>query len=117
MGSRLGERTAGLIVGMLLLAACSGGGGSSGSGGKVELSFWSWVPNLQQVVATWNAAHPNSHGTARPAAQGDALVTKLLTAAKAGNPPNLAQLGFQSLPTLISNGVVADISGRVGSVK
>jgi multiple sugar transport system substrate-binding protein len=110
---------AGLVAGALLLAACSGGGGGGGasSGGKVELSFWSWVPNLQQVVATWNAAHPNIHVTASQPAQGDALVTKLLTAAKAGNPPDLAQVEFQALPTLISNGVVADISGRVGSVK
>ncbi len=118
MGSRPGQRTIGLIAGALVLAACSGGGGGgSGSGGKVELTFWSWVPNIQQVVATWNSAHPNIQVTASQPAQGDALVTKLLTAAKAGSPPDLAQVEYQALPTLVSNGVLADISSQAGSAR
>jgi len=68
-------------------------------------------------VATWNSTHPNIHVTASQPAQGDALVTKLLTSAKAGNPPDLAQVEYQALPTLVSNGVLADISHEAGSVK
>jgi multiple sugar transport system substrate-binding protein len=109
---------AGLIAGGFLLAACSGGGGGgAASGGKVELSFWTWAPNIAQVVATWNSSHPNIHVTASQPAQGDALVTKLLTSAKAGNPPDLVQVEYQALPTLVSNSVLADISKDAGSVK
>src|SRR5262245_51036554 len=120
MGSRSVGRAFALVSVALLRAACSSGGGggtSTSSGGKVELTFWSWVPNLDQVVAKWNSAHPDVHVTVSNQAQGDALVTKLLTAAKAGNAPDLMQAEYQALPTLVSNGVVADIAGQVGSAK
>lgn len=124
MGSRSTSRVAGRLaaaVAGLALVACSGGGSSGGGttsgGGRVELTFWTWVPNVQQVVDAWNSAHPNVHVTASQPAQGDALVTKLLTADKAGSPPDLAQVEYQALPTLVSNDVLADISGQAGSVR
>ena len=43
-------------------------------------------------------------------AGGDAELTKLLTAAKAGNPPDLAQVEYQALPTLVSNDYLANIA-------
>jgi multiple sugar transport system substrate-binding protein len=122
MRFRFGRGAAALMVGTVLLACSSAGGGSSAGstpapGGKVELTFWSWVTGLDQVVAKWNAAHPDVHVTVSNQAQGDALVTKLLTAAKAGNPPDLMQAEYQVLPTLVSNDVVANIAGQVGSAK
>ena len=48
-------------------------------------------------------------------AGGGDMVTKLLTAAKAGNPPDLAQVEYQSLPTLVSNEVLADIRNYLGT--
>ena len=50
-------------------------------------------------------------------AGGDAELTKLLTAAKAGNPPDLAQVEYQVLPTLVSNNYLADISKYDGNLK
>ena len=50
-------------------------------------------------------------------AGGDAELTKLLTAAKAGNPPDLAQVEYQALPTLVSSNYLADISKYDGSLK
>src|SRR5262245_25102872 len=119
MGFTVGGRAAALVIGALLLAACSAGGGSAGStsGGKVELTFWSWVPNLDQVVAKWNTAHPDIHVTVSNQAQGDALVTKLLTAAQAGNPPDLMQVEYQALPTLVSNDVLANVASQAGPAK
>src|SRR6266498_2906319 len=38
-------------------------------------------------------------------------------AAKGGNPPDLAQVEYQALPTLVSNDVLADISGQAGALK
>ncbi|HEX8629428.1 MAG TPA: extracellular solute-binding protein, partial [Catenuloplanes sp.] len=40
-----------------------------------------------------------------------------LTAAKAGNTPDLAQVEYQSLPTLVSNDVLADIAKQTTDVK
>ena len=69
------------------------------------------------MVAKWNAANPNIQVTASNQAQGDELVTKLLTAAKAGNAPDLVQAEYQALPTLVSNDALADIAGDVGDAK
>jgi ABC-type glycerol-3-phosphate transport system substrate-binding protein len=110
-----------LLLGFTMFAAaCSSDNNGSGTPKpeeKVELSFWTWVPNIDKVVEKWNASHPNIHVTASNQAQGDELVTKLLTAAKAGNPPDLAQVEYQALPTLVSNDVLADIKADVSSAK
>jgi multiple sugar transport system substrate-binding protein len=105
-----------------LAAACTSGGdvpenGSSAPDGKVEVSFWSWAPNIDKVVDAWNGANPDIQVKLSKQAGGGDIVTKLLTAAKAGNPPDLAQVEYQSLPTLVSNDVLADIAGFTGDVK
>jgi multiple sugar transport system substrate-binding protein len=73
------------------------------------------VPNIDKVVATWNAANPDIQVQTSKPAQGDALVTKILAANKAGNPPDLMQAEYQALPTLVTNGVAADITSSLGS--
>lgn len=103
------------------LAACGSdsddGSEPTGKGGRAELTFWSWVPNIEKVVERWNATHGDIHVTVSKQAGGADIVAKLLTAAKAGNPPDLAQVEYQSLPTLVSNDVLADIGKEAGSVK
>ena len=83
---------------------------SSASGQKVTLTFWTWVPNMDKVVAIWNKAHPDIQVQVQTQAGGDAELTKLLTAAKAGNPPDLAQVEYQALPTLVSSNYLANIA-------
>jgi multiple sugar transport system substrate-binding protein len=85
--------------------------------GAVNLTFWSWVPQIAKVVDLWNSTHPDIHVTVNTAAQGDALYTKLLTAAKAGNAPDLSQVEYQALPSMVSNGVIDNIAGKIGSVQ
>jgi multiple sugar transport system substrate-binding protein len=84
---------------------------------KVTLSFWSWVPNLDKVIATWNKSHPDIQVQVQVQAGGGAELTKLLTAAKAGNPPDLAQVEYQVLPTLVSNNYLANISQYDSNLK
>jgi multiple sugar transport system substrate-binding protein len=103
----------------LLAAGCSSSGSthSATSSQKVTLQFWSWVPNLDKVVAIWNKAHPDLQVQLQVQAGGDAELTKLLTAAKAGNPPDLAQVEYQVLPTLVSNNYLANIAQSASSLK
>jgi multiple sugar transport system substrate-binding protein len=101
------------------LAACSSDGdsGTEERGGTADLAFWSWVPNIEKAVAAWNADNPDIQVTLSRQAGGADIVTKVLTANKAGNPPDLVQVEYQSLPTLVSNDVLADIAGETDDVK
>lgn len=107
------------VAGVLLAAAlvatgCGKGGDSSASGGasggKVNLTFWDWDPNMDKVVAIWNSSHPDIHVTLRNPAGGDQLVSKMITAHQAKNGPDIAKVEYQSLPSLVSGGVVRDIT-------
>jgi multiple sugar transport system substrate-binding protein len=91
--------------------------GSPAAAGAVNLTFWAWAPSIDKVVALWNQSHPDIHVELNTAAQGDALYTKLETAAKAGNPPDLAQVEYQALPTMVTKSIVADISKEAGALK
>ena len=127
--SRRGTRTVALAAAALAALAavgCTSSGSSSTSAAasapasssqKVTLTFWSWVPNLDKVVAIWNKAHPDTQVQVQVQAGGDQELTKLLTAAKAGNPPDLAQVEYQALPTLVSNNYLANIASYAGNLK
>ncbi|MDT0323593.1 extracellular solute-binding protein [Streptomyces millisiae] len=97
------------------LAGCGGSddGDSSGSG-PVDLSYWAWAPGMEAVVDLWNEANPEIQVTVREQAAGDDLVTRTITAAQAGEAPDLVQAEYQAIPTLVSNDVLADISGELG---
>ncbi|GAA1041414.1 extracellular solute-binding protein [Virgisporangium ochraceum] len=110
-----------LIASTLCLALLAGTAACGDDGdtadGPVELTFWSWTPSIEKVVDQWNAANPGTKVTFSKQAGGDDLLTKVLTAAKAGEAPDLVQAEYQVLPTLVSNNVLADISRYVGDAK
>ena len=110
------------VAAIALAAGCSSSGSpgpasSADAGQKVTLTFWSWVPNMDKIVAVWNKAHPNIQVVFTKAAGGDAELTKLLTSGKAKTMPDLAQIEYQSLPTMVSNNYLADISQYANSLK
>ncbi|MEU8660456.1 ABC transporter substrate-binding protein [Actinoplanes philippinensis] len=96
----------------------SGAENQSDPNEKVALSYWTWAPNMDKVVAAWNAKNPNIQVTVNKQDGGDPAVTKLLTAIKAGSgAPDIMQAEYQKIPTLVSSDAIADISAEVGSVK
>jgi multiple sugar transport system substrate-binding protein len=104
------------ITALVLTTGC--GGGSDDPSGPVELTYWSWAPNMDKVVETWNATHPDVHVTVNKQDGGDPAVTKLLTAIKAGSgAPDLIQAEYQKIPTLVSANAITDLAGTVGSLK
>ncbi|WP_433532947.1 ABC transporter substrate-binding protein [Micromonospora sp. CA-263727] len=108
-----------LAAALFLTTACSGSDDSgSNPGEKVELTYWSWAPNMDQVVEAWNATHPDIHVTVNKQDGGDPAVTKLLTAIKAGSgAPDVMQAEYQKIPTLVAADAVADIAAEVGDLK
>ncbi|MFE5336843.1 ABC transporter substrate-binding protein [Isoptericola sp. NPDC056573] len=117
-----GTRIAALAAATALLAsACSGGGDDAGTddggsaAGPVELTFWTWTPNMEKVVDLWNSEHPDITVTVNKQDGGDPAVTKLLTAIKAGSgAPDIMQAEYQKIPQLVSSDALADLSGSLG---
>src|SRR4051812_28867920 len=106
---------------LLLASGCSGSddsGTGTSAGGKVDLTYWTWTPNMDKVVEGWNTAHPDIHVTVNKQDGGDPAVTKLLTAVKAGSgAPDVMQAEYQKIPTLVSANALADIAKESGSLK
>src|SRR5437868_3567581 len=97
-----------LLVGVL--AAC-GGGSASPSNGPVTLTFWTWVPNIQNEINLFEQSHPNIKIKLVNAGQGTPEYTKLRTALKAGTgAPDVVQLEFQFLPTFVLTGKLVDLA-------
>jgi multiple sugar transport system substrate-binding protein len=116
-GRRTVAATLVVVAATVLAAAGCSSSSSSTSSGKINLTFWSWVPNITKVAALWNAAHPGIHVTATETVAGDPEMTKLLTAAKAGNAPDVAQVEYQTIPTFVTNNYLANIAQYDGSLQ
>jgi multiple sugar transport system substrate-binding protein len=103
------------------LAACGAEDSDTDArSGPVTLTYWTWAPGMDKVVDLWNKGPGKKEQitvTVKKQASGDTLVTKILTAHKAGKAPDLVQAEYQALPTLVSNDALADISGEVEDVR
>src|SRR3954465_9249124 len=107
--------SAGAVSFSAALAACGDddkGGGTSAAAAvsqadidkamstATELTFWTWVPDIQQEVALFEQKYPAIKVKVVNAGQGVAHYTKLRTALKAGTgAPDLAQIEYQAIPT------------------
>lgn len=109
-----------VALGATTLAACGGSDDSAAQSGPAQLTYWTWTPGMDKVVDLWNKGPGKEQEitvTVKKQASGDTLVTKILTAHKAGKGPDLVQAEYQALPTLVSNDAVADISGDAEGAK
>ncbi|MEU6763935.1 sugar ABC transporter substrate-binding protein [Streptomyces sp. NPDC046853] len=104
---------------MVLVAGCSSGdGGSSAAGQKVTLDFWGWTPGYEEAVARFNKTHPDIQVNFQKTASGTkGGYTKMLTAAKAGNAPCLAMVGYETIPSFAAAGALQDVSEYAGAYK
>ncbi|MFE0722945.1 ABC transporter substrate-binding protein [Streptomyces rochei] len=118
---RLVTSAVAVALGASTLAACgSSDDGGDARSGPVSLTYWTWTPGMDKVVDLWNKGPGKEQQitvTVKKQASGDTLVTKILTAHKAGQAPDLVQAEYQALPTLVSNDALADISDEVDDVK
>ena len=106
-------------VAVIGLASCASGADSSSSGSDsgepVELTFQSWVPNIDQAVDAFNEAHDDIHVTLETITAGpDGGYAKMFSAVQAGNPADVAQVGYDAIPEFLVNGALEDITEHVG---
>jgi multiple sugar transport system substrate-binding protein len=104
------------------LAACSGDDDDATQqkgdpNAPANLTFWTWATNIDKVVDIWNKKNPTQKVSVDTQAQGEDLITKVVTAHRAGNAPDLIHAEYQALPVLITNGVAADLTGLANSIK
>lgn len=114
-----GRLTATLLAAVTAFAAaaCGGSSGDGDSQGPVELTFWAWAPGTPEIVAKFNATHPDIRVRHTDAGGGVDSSAKLITAARAGNAPDVALIENTSLPRMVVAGVPRDITGDVADVK
>ncbi|WP_260303564.1 ABC transporter substrate-binding protein [Rathayibacter sp. PhB127] len=83
----------------------------------MTLDLWSWAPSTQKVVDAWNAENPDVQIKYTDAGGGDDSSSKLLTASRAGNAPDLALVEYTTLPAMIVADVPADITEYVSDIQ
>lgn len=95
------------------LAACSSAGEAPAEG-PVELTFQSWVPNIDKAVDAFNDAHDDIHVKLETITAGpDGGYAKMLSAVQAGNPADVAQLGYDAIPDFLVNDALENITEYV----
>lgn len=125
--TRLGAVLAATLTATLTIGGCGSSepaGGSEAAAqspaapqGPVKLTYWTWAPNMDKIVEVWNKDHPDIQITVSKQAGGDDAAAKFLTAAKAGNPPDLVQAEYQHLPSFIAADAVADLKAETAAIK
>ncbi|MFJ9565163.1 ABC transporter substrate-binding protein [Streptomyces fuscichromogenes] len=81
-----------------------------------ELTFWTWVPNIDKEIALFEKKYPAIKVKAVNAGQGVEHYTKVRTAIKAGKgAPDVVQLEYQAIPTFTITNSLLDL-GLYGAV-
>ncbi|MFJ4783859.1 ABC transporter substrate-binding protein [Streptomyces sp. NPDC088794] len=113
--TRLAVVAAGASI--VLLAGCSSSDDSSDKSsaascepakGKVTLQYWNTVNGMDKVVDLWNKSHPNIQVQTKNISNDQ--YGAIGNALKAGKAPDLAQVGYDELPTLRSQDAFVDAS-------
>ncbi|MFE7191449.1 ABC transporter substrate-binding protein [Kitasatospora sp. NPDC057541] len=119
---RLAAAATATALGVTVLAACGSSGDGAGSaaatddGKPVSLTFWGWAKGTKDVVAAFNASHPNIQVTFEEIPAGAAGgYAKISNAVKAGNAPDVFNIEYPQLPDFVSQGAVQDIGKLVGA--
>ncbi|MBB2903387.1 multiple sugar transport system substrate-binding protein [Kineococcus radiotolerans] len=134
MGARTGSATSrrSFLAGTaattaLALSACSSGddsaaGGSGDSGGPVTLQFWTYSlkggdPAAQAIVDRYHELNPDVTIKLSEVGGTPETASKLLAADRADTAPDVVQIEYRALPSLVVAGVVADLTDAVADAK
>ncbi len=105
-------------AGVSLAAAAALSRVSAFAQSPVQLTLWSWLPNFQDQVSLFEAAHPNIKVNLINAGQGGDEYTKLRAALKAGSGlPDVCHLEFQLVRSFEQLKALADIGPSANAHK
>lgn len=106
------------------VAACTPTGASTvnsqptipAASGKVTLTYWAWLKDLQKVCDVFNAQQDRIHVTANWIPGGDSGgYAKILSAVAAGGGPDIAQVEMRGIPEFALSGSLIDLA-RYGAL-
>jgi multiple sugar transport system substrate-binding protein len=112
-----------LLTSALLLAACSSGDDDAATGttgassctpssGPVSLTYTSWIPGIEEVVAAWNAKNPNIQVKVQTGPNGNGgTYQNFFNQLKAGNAPDLGHIEYDALPSFRVQDGLVDLGG------
>lgn len=122
-------RSTGALVGAvtslaLALTACGGaaktpepGTANAAQAKPTALTLWSWIPANKDVVAAFNASHPDIQVKFEQIPAGMAGgYEKMTNAVKAGQVPDIVQVEYNALPELVTQGAIADLTEAAGDL-
>nr|WP_229671233.1 extracellular solute-binding protein [Salinibacterium xinjiangense] len=106
------------VVSALALAGCASAtpdtasGGCEPSDGPVDLTFTSWVPGMDQVVALWNEKNPDIQVEFQTGPNGNSgTYQNFFNQIKAGNAPDVGQVEYDALPSFRVQDGLENIAG------
>lgn len=104
------------VLSAVVLSGCSSTGSDASTDaasctpaeGKVDLSFTSWIPGIEEVVDVWNQANPDIQVAVQTGPNGNSgTYQNFFNQLKAGNAPDLGQIEYDALPNFrVQNGLM-----------
>jgi multiple sugar transport system substrate-binding protein len=96
MGVLAGVATTAMLAGCSTADATNGSSAADASGTVTKVSFWGWVPGLEDLVKEWNSKNPDIQVSFHRMTGDDGQ--KVEAAVDAGAGPDLVQLSTHDLP-------------------
>ncbi|WP_298462297.1 ABC transporter substrate-binding protein [uncultured Cellulomonas sp.] len=121
---RTTTRAAGVaLLALTAVTACSSGSGDTGAaasgaaaacepaGEPVTLTFTSWIPGIEDVVALWNEDNPDIQVEVQTGPNGNGgTYQNFFNQLEAGNAPDLGQVEYDALPNFRVQDGLVDLS-------
>ncbi|WP_198417655.1 ABC transporter substrate-binding protein [Cryobacterium fucosi] len=85
------------------------------SKGKVDLTFTTWIPGMEDTVAVWNKANPDIQVKVQTGPNGNGgTYQNFFNQLKAGNAPDLGQIEYDALPNFRVQDGLTDLAACDG---
>jgi multiple sugar transport system substrate-binding protein len=97
------------VAALVLIAGCTAPAPSPDE--PVEITFWTWLPDIQKTVDLFEEAHPEISVTVENVGVGADQYTKIQNAVDAGSGgPDVAHMTYDAIPSFSLTGALADLT-------
>jgi multiple sugar transport system substrate-binding protein len=108
--------SAALAASAIAVAGCSATPSTPTSDNPVEITFWTWLPDIQKTVDLFEEAHPEISVKVENVGVGIDEYTKMRNAVDAGSGgPDVAHMTYDAIPSFALTGDLADLTQYGGS--